>query len=145
MATTVTALLLAGERLALVHVGDSRAYRLRDGELTQLSTDHTYVQMLVDRGAITADEAWHHPQRSMVTRVIPSDPLRPQAEQLDPQPGDRYLLCSDGLSDVVPDAVIAEALTSHDDRQAAAHQLVELALDAGGPDNITVIVADVDA
>ena len=145
MATTVTALLLTGEELALVHVGDSRAYRLRDGELEQLSTDHTYVQMLVDRGAITREEAWHHPQRSVVTRVVPADPLRPQAERLTPRAGDRYLLCSDGLSDVVSDEAIAEALTSHDDPQAGADQLVKLALQGGAPDNVTVIVADLDA
>jgi PPM family protein phosphatase len=143
MGTTLTALLWAGRRLGLVHVGDSRAYLLRDGELQQITHDHTFVQTLVDEGRITAEEAGQHPQRSLLMRALdgrgnPDPDLSVREVRL----GDRYLLCSDGLSGVVPFETIAEAL-SISDPDAAVEKLVGLALEAGGPDNITCIVADV--
>jgi protein phosphatase len=142
MGTTLTAILASGQRIGLVHVGDSRAYLLRDGRLTQITHDHTYVQDLVDAGQITAEEAAHHPRRSLLLRALDG---RPETEidlrMREARAGDRYLLCSDGLSGVVSDATIAECLNrpSADD---AAQALVELALRAGGPDNVTVVVAD---
>jgi protein phosphatase len=142
MGTTVTALLLAGDRLALVHVGDSRGYLLRERNLTRLTRDDTFVQVLVDRGVLTPEEARTHPQRSLVTRAVQGDPVKPAGTLLDPRPGDRYLLCSDGLSDVVPDDAIAQALVSYEDARACAEQLVKLALQAGAPDNVTVVLAD---
>ncbi len=143
MGTTVTALLLSGGDLGLLHIGDSRAYLLRDGELRRLTKDDTFVQELVDQGVLTVDEVRHHPLRSVVTRAVQGRPLEPTLTVLGATQGDRYLLCSDGLSDVVDDALLAETLASYPDPDACAHRLVSLALDAGGPDNITVVVADV--
>lgn len=142
MATTLTALLLSGDKLALLHVGDSRAYRLRDGELRQLTVDDTYVQWLVERGMLAPEEARNHPQRSVVVQVVQGDDLQAQGEVLEPSPGDRYLLCSDGLSDMVADEAIAETLQAHADLKECAERLIALALSAGGPDNITVALAD---
>ncbi|MFL6072376.1 MAG: PP2C family protein-serine/threonine phosphatase [Mycobacteriales bacterium] len=145
MGTTVTALLLHDDQLALLHVGDSRCYLLRDGQLGQVTRDDTYVQTLVDQGVMSREDARRHPQRSVVTQAVQGVPLSPAARMLTPAPGDRYLLCSDGLSDYVDDAAIAEALRSYRDPQDCADRLVQLALDAGAPDNVTVIVADVAA
>jgi PPM family protein phosphatase len=145
MGTTVTALLLSGTELGLLHVGDSRAYLLRDGELCRLTTDDTFVQELVDQGLLSVEEVRHHPMRSVVTKAVQGRPLEPSLRTLAPRVGDRYLLCSDGLSDVVPEATLAEALASYADQARCAKELVTLALAAGGPDNITVIVADVAA
>jgi protein phosphatase len=145
MGTTVTALLLSGDQLALLHVGDSRCYLLRDGQLGQVTRDDTYVQSLVDQGVMTREDARRHPRRSVVTQAVQGVPLSPTAQMLTPAPGDRYLLCSDGLSDYVDDAAIAEALRSYRDPQDCADRLVALALEAGAPDNVTVIVADVAA
>jgi PPM family protein phosphatase len=143
MGTTLTALLWAGGRLGLVHVGDSRAYLLRDGKLEQITHDHTFVQTLVDEQRITPEEADHHPQRSLLLRALDGrgDP-DPDLSLRDVQVGDRYLLCSDGLSGVVPFEAIAEAL-SESDPDAAVDALVRMALEGGGPDNVTCIVADV--
>jgi protein phosphatase len=144
MGTTLTALLLRRDRLALVHVGDSRCYRLRDGSLQQLTKDDTYVQSLVDRGVITLDEARRHPQRSLVTQAVQGRRRLPVASAaFKPKLGDRYLVCSDGLSDFVEDDAIAAALGSHAEPQECAERLVKLALQAGGHDNVTVIVADI--
>ncbi|MBO0871612.1 MAG: serine/threonine-protein phosphatase [Micromonosporaceae bacterium] len=142
MGTTVTALLLAGDEIGLVHVGDSRAYLLHDGELRQLTRDDTFVQGLVDEGVITAEEARRHPRRSLVTRAVQGQPLQPACALLPARPGDRYLLCSDGLSDVVEDGVIADVLRVYREVARCAQNLVDLALAAGAPDNVTVIVAD---
>jgi protein phosphatase len=143
MGTTLTALLWSGRRLGLVHVGDSRAYLLRDGQFQQITHDHTFVQQLQDEGRITADEAAVHPQRSLLLRCLDgrSNP-EPDLSVREVLTGDRYLVCSDGLSGVVSDAQLAEALAGGD-LTTVADTLVELALRAGGPDNITCVVADV--
>jgi protein phosphatase len=143
MGTTLTALLSEGSRLGLVHVGDSRAYLLRGGELRQITTDHTLVQALVDEGRITPEEADVHPQRSFITRTLDGSPVELDLSIREARVGDRYLLCSDGLSGVVSDATLAEALAAEPDPARCADRLVELALRGGGPDNITCIVADV--
>lgn len=142
MGTTATAILCRGPHAALGHVGDSRAYRLRDGDLDQLTRDDTYVQQLVEEGRITAEQARVHPQRSMVTNVLQGVPADLTVTGFRPQPGDRYLLCSDGLPDAVPDGDIADTLRDNPDPAACADRLISLALAAGGPDNVTVIVAD---
>jgi protein phosphatase len=144
MGTTLTALLLSadGAELALAHVGDSRAYLLRDGVLQQMTKDDTFVQMLVDEGVITADQASSHPRRAVVTQALQGDPVEPAYSTMSPRPGDRWLLCSDGLSNVVREETIGEVLTAAADPDEAARRLVDLACRAGGPDNITVIVAD---
>jgi len=142
MGTTLTAMMFSGNRLALVHVGDSRAYVMREGELTQITRDDTYVQMLVDEGRITADEATTHPQRSLLTRALDGRDVDPDFSVREARASDRYLLCSDGLSGVVSPETMAEALRIADPR-AAADRLISLALRGGGPDNITCIVADI--
>lgn len=144
MGTTVTALLLSGERIALLHVGDSRCYLLRGSQLSQLTRDDTFVQALVDQGLITREEARTHPRRSLVTQAVQGDEVKPVLTLLDPRAGDRLLLCSDGLSDAVTDAAIARVLGSDPDPQLCAEALVRLALSAGATDNVTVLVADVD-
>ncbi|HTW15474.1 MAG TPA: protein phosphatase 2C domain-containing protein [Nocardioides sp.] len=144
MATTLTVLVCDGSRVVLGHVGDSRAYLWRDGELQQLSRDHTYVQHLVDAGQITAEAARRHPWRNVVLRSVDGDPDDPGLE-LTPvrtRAGDRLLLCSDGLTDLVDDGRIAEVLRLADPMSAAA-VLTQSALVAGGGDNITCIVLDV--
>jgi PPM family protein phosphatase len=143
MGTTLTALLFSGRTIAMVHIGDSRAYLMRDGRLRQVTKDHTYVQMLVDEGAITAEEASQHPHRSLVTQVLQGQPIEPSYAVREAIRGDRYLLCSDGLSNVVTMQTMAEVLREYRDPDACAERLVDLALRAGGPDNITAIVADI--
>jgi serine/threonine protein phosphatase PrpC len=143
MGTTLTALLFDGERATLVHIGDSRAYLLRNGNLTQLTRDDTYVQGLVDRGAISADEAARHPHRSLVTQALQGDEISPAFTAMRTRTGDRFLLCSDGLTDVVDDPAIGLALREPAEPSDCAGRLIKLALAAGGPDNVTVIVADV--
>lgn len=144
MGTTLTGLVWLGERMAVVHVGDSRAYLLRDGVLDQITKDHTYVQSLVDAGEITAEEATRHPRRNLLNRavdgihVVEADLSMREARQ-----GDRYLLCTDGLSGVVPDEQLAEVLRGHSDPTGAVTRLVDMALEGGAPDNVTVVVADV--
>jgi protein phosphatase len=142
MGTTVTALYFDGSRLAIAHVGDSRAYLYRSGVLHQLTHDDTFVQSLVDDGRITEDEAVHHPQRNLLLRALNGTELEPSLTQRIARAGDRYLICSDGLSGVVSAEAIADALTEPDPERAA-DLLVELALVGGGPDNVTVVVADV--
>ena len=145
MGTTVTAILRAGNKLAMVHLGDSRGYLFREGTLTQVTTDHTFVQHLVDTGRITPEEAEHHPQRSVVMRVLgdfDSD-VTADLSVREARPGDRWLLCSDGLSGYVSAETIAETLAEIEDVDACADRLVQLALRAGGPDNVTVVIADV--
>ena len=143
MGTTLTAILFAGNRLGLVHIGDSRAYLLRDGELSQITKDDTFVQTLVDEGRITAEEAHSHPQRSLLLRALTGQDVEPTLTMREARAGDRYLLCSDGLSGVVSDETLAETLATYRDPRECADRLIELALRGGGPDNITCIVADV--
>jgi protein phosphatase len=142
MGTTLTAILFAGGRLALCHVGDSRAYLVRDGQFSQITHDDTFVQTLIDDGRITAEEANSHPQRSLLLRALNGQDVEPDLSMREARAGDRYLLCSDGLSGVVSEETLAEALKDPDP-QATADRLIELALRSGGPDNVTVIVADV--
>lgn len=142
MGTTLTAILFAGDRLGLAHIGDSRGYLFRDGELTQITKDDTFVQTLVDEGRITAEEAHSHPQRSLIMRALTGHEVEPTLTMREARAGDRYLLCSDGLSDPVSNETIAEALQIADVAESA-YRLIELALRGGGPDNVTVVVADV--
>lgn len=142
MGTTLTALYADGDELRLAHIGDSRAYRWRDGELTQLSRDDTFVQGLVDQGVISSEEARGHPHRSLVTQAMHGAVISPAYQTIDVQPGDRYLLCSDGLSDYVDDADIGDALRRHEDLAECAQALVDLALAAGAPDNVTVALVE---
>ena len=142
MGTTLTAILFAGNRLGLVHIGDSRGYMLRDGELNQITKDDTFVQTLVDEGRITAEEAHSHPQRSLIMRALTGHEVEPTLIMREARAGDRYLLCSDGLSDPVSHDTILEALQIADVAESA-DRLIELALRGGGPDNVTVVVADV--
>ncbi|RMI14448.1 Stp1/IreP family PP2C-type Ser/Thr phosphatase [Cellulomonas triticagri] len=145
MGTTVTAILRAGNKLAMVHLGDSRGYLLRDGVLTQVTTDHTFVQHLVSTGKITPEEAEHHPQRSVVMRVLGDFDMdiAPDLSVREARAGDRWLLCSDGLSGFVSGETIARTLHEITDVDTCAERLVQLALRAGGGDNVTVVVADV--
>ncbi|MFJ5547153.1 PP2C family protein-serine/threonine phosphatase [Streptomyces sp. NPDC093225] len=144
MGTTLTALLWTGQRLGLVHVGDSRAYLLRDGVLTQITQDHTWVQRLVDEGRITEEEATTHPQRSLLMRALGSgDHVEPDLSIREVRAGDRYLVCSDGLSGVVSHQTLEETLAGYHGPQETVGELIQLALRGGGPDNITCIVADV--
>ncbi len=142
MGTTLTAILFAGNRLGLVHIGDSRGYLLRDGELAQITKDDTFVQTLVDEGRITAEEAHSHPQRSLIMRALTGHEVEPTLIMREARAGDRYLLCSDGLSDPVSHETILDALQISDVAESA-DRLIELALRGGGPDNVTVVVADV--
>jgi PPM family protein phosphatase len=144
MGTTLTALLWSDGYAALCHIGDSRAYRLRNGQFLQITHDHTLVQSLVDEGKITEDDVATHPHRSLLLRALDGRTVaEPDLMPLDTLPGDRYLLCSDGLSGVVTEQTLYQTLSSVRDPDKAALQLVELAIRGGGPDNITCIVADV--
>ncbi|MQA10585.1 MAG: protein phosphatase [Pseudonocardiaceae bacterium] len=143
MGTTLTAVLFAGTRLGLVHIGDSRAYLRRNGQVSQITHDDTFVQSLIDEGRITEDEAANHPQRSLLLRALTGQhEVDPNLTVREARAGDRYLLCSDGLSGVVSHDTLTEALEITDP-QACADRMIELALKGGGPDNVTVIIADV--
>ncbi|MFW0783695.1 PP2C family serine/threonine-protein phosphatase [Gordonia sp. CPCC 206044] len=143
MGTTLTAILFAGSRIGLCHIGDSRGYLYRDGQLTQITRDDTFVQTLVDEGRITPEQAHTHPQRSLIMRALTGQEVEPTLTIREARAGDRYLLCSDGLSDVVSEETLADTLGSIADHKECADRLIELALRGGGPDNVTVIVADV--
>jgi serine/threonine protein phosphatase PrpC len=143
MGTTLTAMLFAGSKFGMVHIGDSRAYLLRDGEFGQVTKDDTYVQMLVDEGRISLEEADSHPQRHLLFRALDGRDAEPEYSIRQATPGDRYLLCSDGLSSVVSAETIEATLREYTQPDQCAERLVQLALRGGGPDNITVIVADV--
>jgi protein phosphatase len=144
MGTTLTVLFWSDGHAAVCHIGDSRGYLLREGELYQITHDHTLVQSLVDEGRISADDVSTHPQRSLLLRALDGRSIaEPDLSVHESQEGDRYLLCSDGLSGVVSDETLRETLASIKEPDAAARQLIELALHGGGPDNITCIVADV--
>jgi serine/threonine protein phosphatase PrpC len=142
--STVTAMVLSGSQLALVHIGDCRAYLLRDGEVFQITHDHTVVQSLLDEGRITPEEAASHPQRSLLLRAIDgSAAVRADTSLHDAVAGDRYLLCSDGLTTALPAQAIQDTLRTAGDPDLAVTRLIEAANDAGGPDNIACVVADI--
>ena len=144
MGTTLTAVFWSDGHAAVCHIGDSRGYLLREGELYQITHDHTLVQSLVDEGRISADDVSTHPQRSLLLRALDGRSIaEPDLSVHESQAGDRYLLCSDGLSGVVSDETLRETLATTTEPEAATRQLIELALHGGGPDNITCIVADV--
>jgi protein phosphatase len=142
MGTTLTAVLFSGSKIGMVHIGDSRAYMLRQGEFSQITKDDTYVQMLVDEGRISAEEASSHPQRSLLTRALDGRDIDPEYSVRQVLKGDRYLICSDGLSGVVSSETIGDCMKEYADPQQCVERLVQLALRGGGPDNITVVIAD---
>lgn len=142
--TTLTAMAVTGSRLALVHIGDSRAYLLRGGDLFQVTHDHTVVQAMVDEGRLTREEAASHPQRAMLLRALDGR----SATGLDlrlhrPDPGDRYLLCSDGVSAVIPENDLQRVLCAAPDPEQAVTELMALVHRAGAPDNVSCVVADI--
>ncbi len=146
MGTTVSAVIRVGDQLGVAHIGDSRIYRFRDGELKQITTDHTFVQRLVESGRITPEEAAVHPRRAVLMRVLGDVDASPEIDSgvVDTQPGDRWLLCSDGLSGYVSDDKIAQILGTIRTAQGAADRLVKESLDNGAPDNVTVVLVDID-
>ena len=144
MGTTLTAALAKERSLSLAHVGDSRAYLLRDSSLTQLTDDHSWVGEMVRRGELTPAQAAVHPQRSVITKALGTDgDVYPDVFEVPVEVGDRVMLCSDGLTGMVSDSVIAEILRRDEGPQAVAGLLVQAALDGGGEDNVTVVVVDV--
>ncbi|MGW6898519.1 MULTISPECIES: MerR family transcriptional regulator [unclassified Streptomyces] len=148
--TTLTAMVWTGSQLGLVHIGDSRAYLLRGGELFRITHDHSLVQSMIDDGSLTEEEAASHPQRALLLKALgggsgQGGPARADVQLQEPRPGDRYLLCSDGLSAVVDGTELAGALGAADGPDTAVRELVALAHAAGGPDNVACVVADVVA
>ncbi|MFI6584544.1 MerR family transcriptional regulator [Embleya sp. NPDC050493] len=142
--TTLTAMLWTGSQPTLVHIGDSRAYLLRDGELFRITHDHTLVQAMVDEGRISADEAASHPQRSLLMRALTGNsPVAADIHRHDARAGDRYLLCSDGLSSVVPPQDMHHVVSTVADPEHAVRELVALANHSGSPDNVSCVIADV--
>ncbi|MBX3195820.1 MAG: serine/threonine-protein phosphatase [Microbacteriaceae bacterium] len=146
MGTTVSGIVRVGDKIVMAHIGDSRVYRFRDGELEQISSDHTFVQRLVDSGRITPEEAAVHPRRSVLMRVLGDVDASPEIDTriLDARAGDRWLLCSDGLSSYVSEDKISNILQTVRTAQAAADRLVKESLDHGAPDNVTVVLTDID-
>lgn len=146
MGTTVSGILRVGDKVAMAHIGDSRVYRFHDGKLEQISSDHTFVQRLVDSGRITAEEAAVHPRRSVLMRVLGDVDAAPEIDTaiFDVRSGDRWLLCSDGLSSYVSEEKISTILQTVRTAQGAADRLVKESLDHGAPDNVTVVVTDID-
>lgn len=143
MGTTCTLLFLDGDTAHLAHVGDSRAYLLRDGDVTQLTEDHTLVERMVREGKLQRDQASRHPQRSIITRALGVEAdVEVDLLAFDVAQGDRLLLCSDGLSSMIEDGAIREILADAADAEDAANRLIDAALDAGGEDNVTVVVLD---
>ncbi|HEX9064063.1 MAG TPA: protein phosphatase 2C domain-containing protein [Streptosporangiaceae bacterium] len=144
MGTTLTAMLWSGESAAICHIGDSRAYLVRDGDLYQITHDHTFVQALIDQGRIRPEEASTHPQRSLLLRALDGrTDADPDLAMLTAELGDRYLICSDGLPVAVSDDAILQSLVSVADPAEAVVGLIDLAIKGGAPDNVTCIVADV--
>ncbi len=145
LGTTCIALLRSGNKLAMVHIGDSRAYLLRKEKLTQVTHDHTLVQFLVDRGQLTPEEAEHHPKRNVIMRALGDTPGDVELDESvrEAIPGDRWLLCSDGLFGVVSHETIEHTLRSYHDLASCGEHLIELALAAGAPDNVTVVLGDI--
>lgn len=145
MGTTVTSLLIDGDQIALCHIGDSRAYRLRGEEFAQITTDHTFVQRLIEEGRLRPEEAETHPHRNVLMRVLGDVDASPEleADVFDTAVGDRWLLCSDGLNAVVKPAMIEQLLRSDAELDEIAQMLVRTTLDRGAPDNVTVAVLEV--
>lgn len=146
MGTTVSAMIRVKSSMVIGHIGDSRIYRLREGVLEQITADHTFVQRLVDSGRITAEEAAVHPRRSVLMRVLGDVDAEPDIDThvIDTQPGDKWLLCSDGLSGYVSERDIAETLLTVDDPELACHKLITQSLSEGAPDNVTVVIVRID-
>ena len=143
MGTTLTAIALHDSTALLGHVGDSRAYLMRDGAVTQVTEDHSLVEQLVREGRLTPEEAQNHPQRAIITRALGVDPdVQVDTYRIDLKPGDRLMICSDGLTNMLSDDTIAQTLRRHADPQQAADTLVDMANQAGGDDNITVVLVD---
>jgi PPM family protein phosphatase len=143
MGTTLTAIALEDSTALLGHVGDSRAYLMREGAVTQVTEDHSLVEQLVREGRLTPEEAQNHPQRAIITRALGIDPdVQVDTYRIDLKPGDRLLICSDGLTNMLSDDTIAQTLRRHADPQQAADTLVDMANQAGGDDNITVVLVD---
>ena len=143
MGTTLTAIALHDSTAEFGHVGDSRAYLMRDGNVTQVTEDHSLVEQLVREGRLTPEEAQNHPQRAIITRALGVDPnVAVDTYRIDLRPGDRLMICSDGLTNMLSDDTIAQTLRRHADPQQAADTLVDMANQAGGDDNITVILLD---
>ena len=143
MGTTLTALLIRDNQISLLHVGDSRCYRLRGNTLEQLSNDHTVIQELLDQGAISEAEAAEHPQRSMLTQALRGDgDVTPVLQMYEVKKGDRYLLCSDGLSGVLTDKEIKVGLKKSD-KDEAVKFLNDATYINGAPDNVTILIADI--
>lgn len=145
MGTTVDAILMVDDHAVIAHIGDSRIYLYRDGALTQITTDHTFVQRLVDSGRITPDEARYHPRRSVLMRVLGDMDPNPEVDTfvMQAQDGDRWLLCSDGLSGVVDDPHMLKTLAHNWAPGRTADVLLKQALDGGAPDNVTMVIVDV--
>jgi PPM family protein phosphatase len=146
MGTTVSGILRVDNQIAIAHIGDSRIYRFRGGKLEQISTDHTFVQRLVDSGRITPEEAAVHPRRSVLMRVLGDVDAAPEIDTnvYDTAPGDRWMICSDGLSSYVTDDKMQHVLATFPSTQEAAEKLVKESLDQGAPDNVTVVLVDID-
>jgi len=146
MGTTVSGIARVGDQIVMAHIGDSRVYRFRGGELEQMSADHTFVQRLVDSGRITPEEAAVHPRRSVLMRVLGDVDAAPEVDTrvMDTKPGDRWMICSDGLSSYVPEDRLTAVLEAVPGAEQAAYRLVKEALDHGAPDNVTVVLLDID-
>jgi len=145
MGTTLSAMMVTGTKVTIAHIGDSRIYLARDGVVKQITTDHTFVQRLVDTGRISEEEALVHPRRSVLMRVLGDIEQFPEVDidTYETKPGDRWMACSDGLSGVVPDQLMKNILLSNVDIQEAGDLLVGEALEFGAPDNVTVVLVDV--
>lgn len=145
MGTTVTALLLTGDRFQYAHIGDSRAYRLKNGVFEQVSKDHTFVQRLVDEGRLRPEEAEHHPHKNVLMRVLGDSDASPELDiaQYPVEPGERWLLCSDGLNAVIPDAITERIVRGTASLQETVDDLVEVTLEHGSPDNVTIVMVEV--
>jgi serine/threonine protein phosphatase PrpC len=146
MGTTVSAMIRHNDKVVIAHIGDSRIYLFRNSTLEQITTDHTFVQKLVETGRITADEAMVHPRRNVLMRVLGDFDTNPEIDSfiVETEPGDRWLMCSDGLCGYVPDDVVAQILRETPDAAVASNRLIEAALDRGAPDNVTVVIAGVN-
>lgn len=142
MGCTLDAFFFNDDTLAICHVGDSRGYLYRDGQLEQITKDDTYVQSLVDEGQLAPEDVSNHPQRSLILKALTGRPVEPTLMLRDVRPGDRYLLCSDGLSDPVSHDTIAD-IVSRGTLEQAAERLIDLALRSGGPDNVTVVLGEI--
>jgi protein phosphatase len=145
MGTTMTAAIVEGTRIVIAHVGDSRAYLFHEGSLVRVSEDHSMVADMIRRGQLTEAESRYHPNRSVITRALGTDPnMLADTYELDASPGDRLLLCSDGLTGMLEDGLICEILEQYRSPDAAARMLIDSANDAGGHDNISVVIVDIE-